>query len=470
MNKRSTKAKRKTGRRSPRKREVLPENLKQINLNAAGIDIGSQAHYVAVPSDRAKEAVRSFGCLTPELHAMAEWLQACAIDTVVMESTGVYWIPVMQVLESYGFEVKLVDARQAKNVPGRKTDVLDCQWLQQLHTFGLLRAAFRPEPDVCVLRTLWRHRTELVESCAKQIHLMHKALEQMNLQLHKVLSDITGLTGMRMLRAILAGERDAMVLARMKHALVKSSEETIAKALTGEYREEHLFTLRQSVDLYDIYQRKIAECDERVQDCLEGFEAKGDVKDLASKPVKATKSRRRKNQPYFDLTGLLYQMTGVDLTHIDGVDALTALKVVSECGYDMRAFPSEKHFASWLTLCPNHRITGGRVKSRRTRQAHNRAAQALRVAAQSLHRSQTALGAYYRRMRTRLGAPKAITATAHKLAHLIYRMLKYGEDYVDKGQEYYEEKYKERIVQNLKNRARALGYELTFTETGEVVT
>ena len=469
MRKRSKKARQNPGRRQRPGKRRLPKSMEQINLNAAGIDIGSQEHYVAVPDDRDEEPVRSFGCLTPDLHQMARWLKACEIKTVAMESTGVYWIPVVHVLEEYGFEVKLVDARQVKNVPGRKSDVQDCQWVQQLESFGLLSSALRPEKRLGVLRSYWRHRSGLVESCAKQIHLMQKALEQMNLQLHKVLSDITGVSGMRMMRAILAGERDPVMLSRLKDHRVQSSEEKIAKALTGHYREDHLFALRQAVDLYDVYQAKIAECDREIERYLATFEPKGDPKDLDSKGTKKNKSGPRKNEPKFNLRSHLYQMTGVDLTQIDGIDVLTAQTIISECGFDMSSFPSEKHFASWLGLCPNHRITGGKVFKSRTRKVYSRTAEALRIGAQSLHRSKTALGAYYRRMRTRLGAPKAITATAHKLACLVYRMLKYGQEYVDKGQKYYEEQYRVRVLKNLTRRARDMGYELMSTKTGDVV-
>lgn len=400
---------------------------------------------------------------------MARWLKQCGIATVAMESTGVYWIPVFEVLEQYGFEVKLVDARHVKSVRGRKSDVMDCQWVQRLHSFGLLSGAFRPERKVSVLRSYWRHRAGLVDSCARQIHLMQKALEQMNVQLHKVLSDITGVSGMKIIRAIVAGTRNPLELARMRHPSVKSSEEIIAKALTGNYRQEHMFALTQALELYDVYQEKIRQCDERIAHYMSRFETKAQAGQLASKPAKKSKVKRRKNEPYFNLRAHLYRITGVDLTLIDGIDAMTAQTIICESGFDMSRFPTEKHYASWLGLCPDNRITGGRVTRRRTRNVHNRAAQALRLAAQSLHSSTTALGAYYRRMRARLGAPKAITATAHKLARLVYRMLKHGQDYVDAGQEWYERQYKKRVLLNLTNRARQMGYALTPLGTPEGV-
>ncbi len=447
------------GSRSPQ-----PER-RILHPNAAGIDVGSQRHYVAVPVDRDPQPVRCFGCLTPDLQAMAHWLTACGIDTAALESTGVYWIPVAQVLEENGLDVYLVDARQAKNLPGRKTDVKDCQWLQELHSVGLLARAFRPPDAICTLRSYWRHRKGLVEMTAMQIQLMHKSLEQMNLQLHKVLSDLTGVTGLKIVRAILKGQRDPVELAQLKHPLVQSSEETIAKALTGDWRPEHLFTLRQAVELYDTYQQKIEACDQEIAAYMKTLDSRGDPKDLPPAP----ESKRRKNQVHFDLRERLYEVTGVDLTALPGLDAMTAQTVVSECGTEMSRFATEKHFSSWLGLCPNHEITGGKVRRRRTRKVQNRAAQALRLAAQSLHRSKSALGAYYRRMRGRLGPAKAITATAHKLAILIYRVFQYGMKYVEQGQQFYEQQYQERTRRLLAKRARQMGYAMVNLQTGELV-
>jgi len=451
-----------SSRRTSSKRR---DSLKQMNANAAGIDIGSREHYVAVPPDRADEPVRRFECYTPQLHQMGQWLKQCGVETVAMESTGVYWIPVFEVLETYGLDVKLVDARHVRNVPGRKTDVLDCQWMQRLHSHGLLSGAFLPESAMAPLRNFWRQRGALVKEGATQIHRMQKALEQMNVQLHKVLSDITGLTGIKIIRAIDRGEHNPQVLARYRDRRVKRSEQEIADALSGNYRRDHLFALGQALELYDTYQDKIRDCDQRIEAEMAGFDSKADPDQLAGK----TKARRRKNQSWFDLRSELHRVTGVDLTRIEGIDALTAQTVVTEGGFDMSRFRTEKHYTSWLGLCPNNRITGSKVKKSNTRKVKNRAATALRVAAQSLHKSQTALGAYYRRMRARLGPAKAITATAHKLARLIYRMLKYGEDYIAKGQQWYEEQYRERALRNLKTRARALGYTIIETQTGEVV-
>lgn len=455
--------------KSKSKSRPKSRSFKVMNRNCAGIDIGSRKHYVAVPSDRDLEPVRSFGCLTPDLHQMARWLISCEITSVVVESTGVYWIPVVQVLENYGLEVHLVNARHVKGVPGRKSDVQDCQWLQELHTYGLLSGGFRPPPEIQTLRGYWRQRAQLVELCSQQIQRMQKSLEQMNLQLHKVLSDITGVTGMNIIRSIVDGERNPEVLAQMRHRSVKSSEAIIVQALTGNYRQEHVFALKQAVKLYDVSQSMIANCDDEIQSYMTTSLQLKTQKPKKTTPPKLLTQKRRKNQPHFDLRNQLYQTTGVDLTQIDGIDAMTAQTVISECGYNMKQFPTEKQFASYLGLCPNHKITGGKVFGSRTRKVFNRAASALRVAAQSLHGSSTALGALYRRMRARLGAPKAITATAHKLAKLIYRMLKYGEDYVDKGQEYYEKQHQKRVLKNLNNRAKQLGFQLLNTNTGEVV-
>lgn len=445
------------------------EIWKRINPNAAGIDIGSTEHYVAVPPDRSEQPVRHFGCLTADLHQMAQWLKECGVDTVAMESTGVYWVPVAQVLESYGLVVVLVDAAHVKNVAGRKTDVCDCQWLQQLHTFGLLRGAFRPAQEIAVLRSYWRHRAGLVEACAHEIHLMHKALEQMNIQLHKVLSDVTGVTGMAIIRAILAGERDGAVLAKLRQASVKNNEETFVKALTGDWRAEHLYTLKDAVELYDIFQQKIAACDAQVQEHLKGIESKADPQSL--KPSRKGKAKRRKNQAHFDLRQEAYRISGVDLSQMDGIDSLTVFTLLSECGPNfVNDFPTEGHFSSWLGLCPNNRITGGKVRRHRTRKVQNRVAKALRVAAQSLHASKSSLGAFYRRMKLRLDAPGAITAAANKLARLIYRLVKFGHDYVDQGEAQYQKRYQEQQLHLLKKRAKKFGYQLVSTETGELLT
>jgi transposase len=377
-----------------------------------------------------------------------------------MESTGVYWIPLFELLSQRGFDVKLVDPRQLKHVPGRKTDVLDCQWLQQLHTFGLLAAAFRPDDAICVLRGYLRQRAMLVRYAADHIQHMQKALEQMNIKLPEVVTDITGVTGMAIIRAIGNGERDAQRLATLRDARCKHDQATIARALEGTWREEHLFALRQATDLFDVYQGKIAECDRTIETCLQGFEDKSDGNALPPEP---RPSKRPRNTPAFDGRHHLHRLTGVDLTQIDGIDAHGALKIVAEIGLDMTRWATDKHFASWLALAPGNKISGGKLLSSRTKASANRVAAALRMAASTLHHSHSALGAFFRRLKARLGAPKAITATARKLACLIYNMLKHGTAYVDQGQHYYEQRYQQRVLSNLSRRAQELGYRLVKT-------
>jgi transposase len=425
--------------------------------NAAGIDIGSGSHFVAVPPDRDDEPVREFPSFTVDLNAMADWLKACGVDTIAMESTGVYWIPLFELLESRGFTVLLVNARHVKNVSGRKSDVLDCQWLQQLMTYGLLSGAFRPADQVCVLRSFWRQRGMLLRSQGRHVQHMQKALTQMNVQLANVISDVVGETGQKILRAIVAGERDGQVLGSMKNARIHASVDEIAKSLQGNWRAEHLFALKQSLDGFDFVGTQLAECDreiERQLRCLQTHEGE---------PAKGKQRGRSRNAPKFDLRAQLFKMCGVDLTRIDGIDMTTALAVVSETGADMSRFPSVRHFTSWMNLCPGTKISGGKVLSSKTRRCANRAAQALRLAAAALRTSQSALGAYFRRMCSRMDKPKAITATAHKLARLIYTMLTKGEEYTDKGQDYYEERYRERVLRHLSKRAQALGMTLVPT-------
>jgi len=425
-------------------RMKLPRHLQHINQYAAGIDIGARSHFVAVPEGADEDPIREFSTFTGDLERLAEWLRACGVTTVAMESTGIYWIPVFEILESRGFEVKLVNARHVKNVPGRKSDVLDCQWLQQLHTYGLLRGAFRPVEQVCTLRAYVRQRAMLVRSAASYIQRMQKALAQMNLQLHNVVADITGVTGMRILKAILGGERNPNVLAAMRDQQCKNSEETIARSLKGSYRPEHLFSLRQAIELYEFHQTKIVDCDRQILEQLKRFDAQD----------------TRNDTPPANVGEALQRMSGVDLTSIDGIDTNTALKILAEIGTDMSRWKTAKHFASWLGLSPGAKVSGGKVLSSATKPVANKAAAAFRMAAFTLFNSKSAIGAYLRRQRARLGAPKAITATAHKLARLVYAMLTHGTAYVDAGQEYYEERYRSRVVQNLKRKAHELGFEL----------
>ena len=436
-------------------RERLPAELSQVNLDAAGIDVGASSHFVAVSAARAEPPVQEFAAFTADLYRLADWLAECGVATVVMESTGVYWIPLFGVLEERGFEVMLVDPRRIKNVSGRKTDVLDCQWLQQLHTYGLLSGAFRPKADIRRLRSYLRQRAMLVEYASHHIQHMQKALTQMNLKLQHVISNITGKTGMDIIEAIVAGERDPWKLAQFRRPGMKADAATIARSLQGHWREEHIFELTQALELYRFYHDKVAECDREIEAQLERFEDRSDG------GAPADNGRRGQgNAPRFDIRTHLYRMTGVDLTRIDGIDGFTALKVIGEIGTDLTKWPSAKHFASWLGLSPDNRITGGRVKSSKTKPSASRAAAALRLAANALHRSDSALGAFLRRKKAQLGAPKAITATAHKLARLIYSMLRYGQEYADAGAEYYESEYQQRALRAAKRRAAQLGYHL----------
>ncbi|RLT63175.1 transposase family protein [Wolbachia endosymbiont of Drosophila ananassae] len=374
-----------------------------------------------------------------------------------MESTGVYWISLFQILESYEFEVKLVNARHVKNVPGRKSDVQDCQWLQQLHSYGLLRGSFRPDNQMCVLRSYVRQRKKLTESASTHVLRMQKALIQMNIQLHKVISNITGVTGMKIIEAIIEGERNPEKLAEFRSSNIKNDKATIAKALTGDYREEHLFVLKQELELYNIYQEKIAECDENIENYYKTFETKF----CGNKQCSKIKNRSTKNRPNFSIHEELHRVTGMDFTKVPGLDALSIQTIISETGINHNKWPTEKHFSSWLGLSPANKITGEKVFSTRTCRVINRAANAFRMAAHCVSRSNSGIGAYCRRLKKRLGAPKAITATARKLACIFYSMLKHGQEYVEKGIDYYEKLYKERVLKNLSKKASELGYVLT---------
>jgi transposase len=422
--------------------------------NAAGIDIGSAAHFVAVPPDRDDTSVREFRSFTVDLNALADWLEACGIDTVAMESTGVYWIPLFELLESRGLTVLLVNARHVKNVSGRKSDVLDCQWLQQLMSYGLLSGAFRPADQVCVLRSLWRQRAMLLRDQSRDVQHMQKALTQMNVQLANVISDLAGETGQKILRAIVAGERDGRVLGKMKNARIHASVDEIAKSLQGNWRTEHLFALKQALGAFDFTGAQLIECDREIEQQLQCLQAHG------GEPAKGKPRSRSRNAPKFDLRTHLFKMCGVDLTRIDGIDVSTAMAVISETGADMSRFPTVGHFASWLGLCPGTKITGGKVMSGKSKRSANHAAQSLRLAAAALRTSQSALGAYFRRMCSRMDKPKAVTAAAHKLARLIYTMLTKGQEYTDKGQDYYEERYRQRVMHHLAKRAEKLGMHL----------
>lgn len=391
-------------RKNPSTKASTKGGLRLLNPNAAGIDIGATMHYVAVPPGRAENPVRCFGTHTADLHALARWLKECQVTSVALESTGSYWIALYQVLERAGFTVVLCNARHVKNLPGRKTDVADCQWLQQLHSYGLLSGSFRPEDEVCVLRAYLRHRDNLTRSSGSHIQHMQKALIEMNLKLHHVLTDITGVSGMAMIRAIVAGERDPHKLAALKHERVRKSAAEIAKALEGEYRAEHLFALGQALELYDFYLARIAECDAQIEEALRGWDRKVDPA-AAPLPGKA-KRKTAFAQSQHELRNQLYAVTGVDLTTLPGMEVLSSQALLSEIGVDMTRWKTERHFCSWLRLCPDNRISGGKPSRGKPHRGHNRAAQVLRVCAQAAIQSKSALGAFGRRLRARMDAPR----------------------------------------------------------------
>ncbi len=437
-----------------RRRPALPP----VHAHAAAIDIGATVHVAAVGPNHDPEPVRTFGTFTNDLHRMADWFAACGVETIVMESTGIYWIPAYELLDERGFDVQLVNARDAKHVPGRKTDVSDAQWLQRLHEHGLLRASFRPKGEIAALRAYLRQRERLLDYAASHIQHMQKALMQMNLQLHHVVADITGLTGLRIIRAIAAGERDPRILAAYRDHRCHAPAETIRQALVGNYREEHVFALTQALELYDVYQAKAAACDARIEAVLERLKATATP---PAEPLPAARDRRRQaNAPTFDARAALHALLGVDLTRIHGLGPYLALKLVAEGGTDLAAWPSAKHFTSWLGLAPSNKISGGKVLSARTRRSGSRAASLLRLAARTVGRTPTALGAFYRRLSARIGKAKAITATARKIAVLFYNRLRHGMSYTDPGASDYEERYRQRVLANLKRRAKALGYAL----------
>src|SRR6202049_1097725 len=421
----------------------------EVFPNAAGIDVGASSHWVAVPPHLSEEAVREFGAMTDDLNALADWLLACGVDTGALESTGVYWIPVFEVLEQRGLKVWLVDARQLKYVPGRKSDVQDCQWLQKLMSFGLLRAAWRPDGEVCVVRAVARQREVLLTEQASWVQRMQKALVQMNIQLTEVLTDVMGMTGQAIIRAMVAGEREPKALARHRHGRVKVSAEEITKALTGNWRDEHLFVLSQSLALYDDIAPHLAECDAKLQALLTDL---GQSKvDRGKVPRAGSKLRME-----FDARQILANWAGVDLTRIDGLGLAAVMKILSEIGADLSKFETGQHFCSWLGLCPGTKISGGKVLSAKTKRSANRVRQALKMAAMSLSHSDSALGAFYRRLCSRMDKPRANTAVAHKLARMVYFMLTRGEAFVDQGQQRYEEQQKQRSIAALRLRASAL--------------
>ncbi len=449
---------RKQRRELTRKIQSQDLSLEVVHPDAAGIDIGNESHYVAVPSTRDSQPVRRFGCTTGELQAMAEWLKQCRIQTVAMQSTGVYWVAVYDILEQAGLEVYLVNARDTKNLPGRKSDVQESQWLMKLHTYGLLRNSFRPSQEIRMMRTYWRQRNDLVRSAGRHIQRMQKALTQMNIQLANVLSDVSGMTGQAIIKAILKGERDPHKLAALRDLRVKASEEQIAQSLEGNWQLDLLFVLKQEQDGYEFCQKQMAECDHQLAQYLQQRENRSQSAPLPEEKRKGRRRKKKGNAPQFDLREGLFRMSGTDLTRIDSIDVMTATTILSEAGWDMSKWKTEDHFVSWLRLCPDNRISGDRIIGKGRLRTNNRVTIALKMAASSLRLSNTYLGAQFRRLRTKLGGPIAIKAMAAKLARLVYRMLRYGMKYVDKGALLYQAQHRQLQIKQLKWKATKLGF------------
>jgi transposase len=444
-------------------------DLTITHRHAAGVDVHAAVHFVAVASEdvpagfinpdaRLPAGVRKFGANTGDLEALAAWLKDCGVTTVAMESTGVYWIPLYDILASQGFAVILVDPRQTKHAPGRpKSDVLDCQWIRRLHSYGLLTASFRPADEIVQWRGFQRQREMLIRYAAQHVQHMQKALEEMNVKLTEVVSDIAGQTGMKIIKDIVRGERDAMKLAKHRHERCKATEAEIASALYGNWRKEHLFALKQALQMYEFYQRQLCDCDQEIETCLRGF---ADKSGGAPLPVRPKKQAPRRHEPKFGARALLFRLAGVDLTVIEGISETTALVILSEIGTDLSRFPSENNFVSWLGLCPQHRGSAGKIFNRRIRRGANRAARAMRMAAQGCHHAKNALGAFYRRIQARCGGAKAVVATARKIAERVYRLLKYGQAYVAQAEQVYEEAYRLRTLKAMARKAESLGYKL----------
>lgn len=440
------------------RRTQKPTGLPIIHECAAGIDIGARFHVAAVAPELCGDPVQTFQAFTADIERMADWLVSVGVKTVAMESTGVYWVPVYEVLENRGIEVIVANAREARAVPGRKSDVNDAQWLQRLHACGLLRASFRPGRDIAALRAYLRLRERHLEYGAAHIQHMQKALTFMNLQLHHVVSNVTGVTGLKIIRAIVNGERDPGVVARMRDVRCKASQETVRAALVGNYQPEHVFALRQALALYDFYQARVGECDAEIERVLAVLNAD---REAPASPLPEPRHRTKQpNEVNFDTRPLLYQLTGVDLTQIHGIGPYLALRLIGECGTDLSRWPTAKHFTSWLTLAPGCKISGGKVLSAHTRKSTNRVSAHLRLAAVSVGRTNTALGAFYRRLAARIGKAKAVTATARKIAVLFYNAMRFGTDYQDPGADHYESRYRERVVRQLHRRAAQFGFTL----------
>ena len=451
---------RKQRREVMRKIQSEEISLAVVHPHAAGIDIGNEAHYAAVPPGRDSQPVRRFGCTTAEVKEVADWLKQCGIRTVALQSTGVYWIAVYDILEEAALEVYLVNARETKNLPGRKSDVQESQWLMKLHTYGLLRNSFRPPQEIRTMRTYWRQRHDLVRAAGRHIQRMQKALTQMNLQLANVLSDISGRSGQAIIQAILNGERDPHELAALCDCRVKASKDEIAHSLVGNWQEDLLFVLQQEQNGYEFCQKQMAECDQRLENYLQKRADRSWGNTLPEEKRKGRLKKKQGNAPQFNLRREMFHMTGVDLTQIDSIDIMTAMTILSEAGWDMSKWKTEDHFVSWLRLCPDNKISGDKIIGKGRLPITNRVTIALKMAASTLRTSNTYLGAQFRRFRTKLGAPVAIKAMAAKLARLVYRMLRYGMQFVDRGAEFYEAQHRKLQINSLKRKAAQLGFQI----------
>jgi transposase len=441
------------------------QGMSVVNQHAAGIDIGAHEIMVCVPGSDNMQLVRSFGNYTADLQAIAGWLGENNIWTVAMESTGVYWIPLFEILEIHKFQCLLISSRSLRRVPGRKSDVVDCQWIQTLHTYGLLTGSFRPEADLIALRTLLRHRARLLEHRAPHILHMQKALLQMNLQLSQVLTDITGQTGLYIIRAIVAGERDPYKLAAMRNYRCKKDAGEIAKALTGTWRQEHLFVLEQSLAFYDFYTEKISACDAQIEQNYQAIRPDWQCDEAIEHSVRPKRLAKNAPKDGEQIRAHLKRICGVDLVAVHGISVSLAQAIVTEIGTDMSKFPNEKHFCSWLGLAPKNEISGGKILVSRTLKTRSRAGQAFRLAAVSVMRADCVFGVFYRRMKSRLGPAQATVATAHFIARVIYRMLKYQVEYEPLNVSEYEKRYRDQQVKYLEKRVAKFGFQLIPVST-----
>jgi transposase len=462
-----------TAKRTRQESDILSEKLKMINPNAAFVDIGSGEHWVCIPEGRCEGNVRKFGAFTCDLYAIRDWIREHHVNSVAMESTGVYWIPLYQVLEDAGVEVCMVNAKALKSVKGRpKTDKLDCQWGQRLHSYGLLRASFRPPKEICAIRSIWRIREQTVRDAGRCIQRMQKALHEMNVLLPKVVSDITGKTGMAIIKAILAGERDPEELAKLRDHRIKRSQKDIARALQGDYRPEQIFLLQAALNQFDFITQQLADYDREIEHRLNELPRKHTVSAqdrVANQKIHLRDINRNRNTPSFDGRSMAHQLTGVDLAAIPGLSSSLCLCLLFETGLDMSKWPTEKHFASWLGLSPNPRVSAGRDLGTRTKKCSSRAARYFRHAATSLSHSHCYLGEFYRRMRARHGGAHAITATAHKIALVFYHMLHNGDPFCTIDPAKYRQQVRERQIQNLKKRAQKLGFDLVATPPAKAI-